>query len=328
MSESEFWNDNLDSKGLVIELKQLKRLCKKWDSISKDWKSLSELVNLIKEDDVESIKELYSETKKLNFEIEEFEFQKLLNGGHDKDNAILNIHPGAGGTEACDWVGMLLRMYAYWAESREYEMQTLDLLPGDEAGIKSVTSIIKGEYAFGYLKAERGVHRLVRISPFDSNRRRHTSFASVDVIPEIKGDIQIELKEEDLKVDTFRASGPGGQHVNVTDSAVRITHLPSGLVVQAQSERSQHRNKAMALKVLKSRLFELEQEKKEQKLKKERGEKKEIAWGSQIRSYVFHPYNMVKDHRTNIETGNVEAVMNGEIDKFIEGWLKLNKART
>lgn len=323
MSKSQFWDSDLDSTKLVKELKQLKRLCKKWDRILKDWKSLSELAELIDKDDKSEIEELQSEVEKLTSKIEEFEFQKLLSGEHDKDNAIITIHSGAGGTEACDWVEMLLRMYTRWAENKKYNVQTLDLLPGDEAGIKNVTAIIGGEYAFGYLKAERGVHRLVRISPFDSNRRRHTSFASVDVIPEIEEDIEVELKDEDLRIDTFRASGPGGQHVNVTDSAVRITHMPTGIVVQSQAERSQHRNKSMALKVLKSRLFELEEKRKEQQLKKEHGEKKEIAWGSQIRSYVFHPYNMVKDHRTDIETANVEAVMDGKIDEFIEGWLKL-----
>jgi len=322
MSESKFWNKDSDSKSFLVELKQLKKICKDYDSMREDLKSLSELSELVDKDDEASIKDLETEVRALTSKVDEFEFQKLLDGQHDKDNAILSVNSGAGGTEACDWVSMLLRMYNRWAESKGFILQTVDLLPGDEAGIKNVTVIIKGEHAYGYLKAETGVHRLVRISPFDSNSRRHTSFASVSVIPEISSDVQIQIKDEDLKIDTYRASGPGGQHVNVTDSAVRITHIPTGIVVQSQSERSQHKNKAMALKVLKSRLFELEEQKKKERLEKERGKKKEIAWGSQIRSYVFQPYNMVKDHRTNIETSNVGSVMDGDIDEFIQGYLK------
>lgn len=322
MSKSEFWNKGADTTKITIELKELKKICKEWNRISEDWQSLFELVELIDESDKSSIKELETEVSILVSRVEKFEFRKLLNEKHDKNSAIITIHSGAGGTEACDWVEMLLRMYVRWSEKKGYEVKNLDLQSGDEAGIKSVTSIIEGRYAFGYLKSERGVHRLVRISPFDSNKRRHTSFASVNITPEIEDDIEIEVKNEDLRIDTFRASGPGGQHVNTADSAVRITHMSTGTVVQSQNERSQHRNKNMALKVLKSKLFELEEKKREEELKKERGKKKEIAWGSQIRSYVFHPYNMVKDHRTNIETGKVEAVMDGDIDMFIEGFLK------
>ncbi len=322
MSKPTFWNNDTKSTELTIELKELKIICQEWDKMYSDYKSLYELVELIDEDDEDSVRELQSEIDKFISEVNKFEFHKFLGGKYDKNNAILTIHSGAGGTEACDWVQMLLRMYTRWIEDKNYNMQTLDLQPGEEAGIKSVTFIIKGDYVFGYLKAEKGIHRLVRISPFDSNSRRHTSFASVDVIPEIEENIEIEIKDEDLRIDTFRASGPGGQHVNTSDSAVRITHLPTGIVIQSQNERSQHKNRNMALKVLKSRLFKLEEDKREKKLKKEHGEKKEIAWGNQIRSYVFHPYNMVKDHRTNVETANVEAVMDGDIDKFIQGWLK------
>ncbi len=239
----------------------------------------------------------------------------------DGKNAILNLHPGAGGTESQDWAEMLLRMYARWSESNSFQVKTLDLQPGDEAGLKNATLLIKGENAYGLLKAEAGVHRLVRVSPFDAGGRRHTSFCSVFVYPELDEDIKVDINEEDLRVDTFRSSGAGGQHVNVTDSAVRITHLPSGIVVQCQNERSQHKNKSMAMKVLKSRIYELEKERQRQKMEKIQGEKKDIAWGSQIRSYVLHPYRMVKDHRTNQETGKVDAVLDGDLDKFIQAFL-------
>ncbi len=259
-------------------------------------------------------------------DIERLEFKVFLSGEHDVSSAIISIHAGAGGTEACDWVAMLFRMYSRWAEQKGYSLETVDFLPGEEAGIKSVMAIISGDYAYGYIKNEAGVHRLVRISPFDANRRRHTSFASVDVIPEVEDDIEIDIKENDLKIDTFRAGGPGGQHVNVTDSAVRITHLPTGVVVQCQSERSQYKNKQTALKVLKSRLYEVYQEEKLKKIEKNWDEKKDIAWGSQIRSYVFQPYSLVKDHRTGLEIGNVQAVMDGEIDPFIFAELKRKKS--
>jgi len=243
----------------------------------------------------------------------------------DKNNAILSINAGAGGTESCDWVSMLLRMYSKWAAANKFEIQQIDFLAGEEAGIKNVTIIVKGPYAYGYLKSESGVHRLVRISPFDANRRRHTSFASVDVIPEISNDIKIDIKESDLRIDTYRAGGRGGQHVNVTDSAVRITHIPTKTVVQCQNERSQHKNKATAMKVLKARVYEVEREKKRKELEKQYAEKQRIEWGSQIRSYVMHPYSMVKDHRTSHQTSNVQAVMDGRLDDFMEAYLKIKR---
>ena len=246
----------------------------------------------------------------------------MLKGAYDKNNAILSLHSGAGGTDACDWVGILLRMYTRWAQANNYSIEILDYLAGEEAGVKSVTVGISGENAFGYLKGEKGVHRLVRISPFDSSGKRHTSFASCDIMPEIDDDAEIEILTEDLKIDTYRASGAGGQHVNKTESAIRITHIPSGIVVQCQNERSQHKNKDIALKILRSKLFEKKQE--EQSLLRQdiRGEVKDISWGSQIRSYVFHPYNLVKDHRTNEESGNVQSVIDGNIDGFINKYLK------
>lgn len=253
--------------------------------------------------------------------IETLSVQAKMTGESDKNNAILTLHSGAGGTEACDWVEMLFRMYRRWAEKKNYKVTIIDILAGEEAGIKRITSIVTGEYAYGLLKSETGIHRLVRISPFDANKRRHTSFASCDIIPEISNEIKVEIKEKDLKIDTYRASGHGGQHVNKTDSAVRITHIPTGIVVQCQSDRSQHKNKATAMNLLRAKLFELEQEKKREKKEDHYQRLDTIAWGNQIRSYVFCPYTMVKDHRTNLEIGNVEFVMNGEIDPFIEAYL-------
>jgi len=290
--------------------------------MNEECQDLKELVDITEEADKKTFSQLEKEANNLKEEIEKLEFKRLLSGEHDKNNAILSIHAGAGGTESCDWVQMLLRMYTRWAESKNYSVQTVDLLPGEEAGIKSATVIIKGDYVYGYLKPERGVHRLVRISPFDAGKRRHTSFASVDVIPEIAEEMEVEVNPKDLRIDTYRSSGAGGQHVNVTDSAVRITHLPTNIVVQCQNERSQHQNKAVALKILKARLHQLEKEKQKEQLSKHYGGKEKIAWGSQIRSYILHPYNMVKDHRTNIETGNTQGVLDGDIDGFIEGYLK------
>jgi len=246
----------------------------------------------------------------------------LFSDEYDKNNAIVSIHPGAGGTESQDWAEMLLRMYLRWAEKKSFKTEIVDLLPGDEAGIKSVTFTVAGKNAFGFLKSEKGVHRLVRISPFDTNKRRHTSFSSVDVIPEIEDEIEIDLEESDLRIDTYRSTGAGGQHVNTTDSAVRITHIPTNIVAQCQNERSQHSNRLTALKILKAKLFEYYQKKQEDDMQKRAGEKKEIAWGSQIRSYVFQPYQMVKDHRTKIENSNVQAVMDGEIQLFIDAYLR------
>jgi len=261
-------------------------------------------------------------------ELEKLELKTILGGEFDGNNAILSINAGAGGTESCDWVQMLLRMYTRFAENRGYKVKTLDMLAGEEAGIKNVTALIEGEYAYGYLKSERGVHRLVRISPFDANKRRHTSFASVDVIPEPEEDIDIKLEEKDLRIDVFRSQGAGGQSVNTTDSAVRIMHLPTGLVAQCQNERSQYQNKQTALKILKARIYELEKEKKEEELAKQYGtQKKKIEWGSQIRSYVLHPYNMVKDHRSGYETGDTSKVLDGGLDEFIEAYLKSQKEK-
>lgn len=275
----------------------------------------------LEEKDEGTLLEVKSGLAELDREVAEEELKVLLSGEHDASSAIVTIHAGAGGTEAQDWVEILLRMYVRWAERRGYRVKVVDLLSGEEAGLKYVTFTVEGSYAYGYLKSEKGIHRLVRISPFDASGRRHTSFASVSVIPEIEEDIEIEIRPEDLKIETMRASGHGGQHVNKTETAVRITHLPTGIVVSCQNERSQHLNKATALKILKARLYELERRKLEEKKAKLLGEKKEIAWGSQIRSYILQPYRLVKDHRTGFETGNVEAVLDGEIDPFIRAYL-------
>jgi len=288
-----------------------------------DLKILAELAD--EEDDEDAIGECFEEIEALESAVDKVEISHLLSGPYDSANAIMSIHPGAGGTESQDWAEMLMRMYARWAERNGYTVEVADLLPGEEAGIKSATLIMHGHNAYGYLKNEKGVHRLVRISPFDASARRHTSFASVDVVPEMDEE-DVEIDMADLKIDTYRSGGAGGQHVNKTDSAVRITHLPTGIVVQCQNERSQHSNKETAMRVLRARLAELQREEKEKELSAMRGEQHEIAWGSQIRSYVFQPYTMVKDHRTELETGNVDAVMDGEIDEFIEAQLRLSAA--
>lgn len=262
------------------------------------------------------------DAKGLQQEMKKLEFKCLLGGEVDRCSAILSVNAGAGGTESCDWTSMILRMYLRWAEEHGHAVEIIDQLPGEEAGIKNATIIIRGPYVYGYLKAEVGVHRLVRISPFDSNKRRHTSFASVDVLPDVDKDINIEINEGDLKIDTYRASGAGGQHVNVTDSAVRITHIPTGTVVQCQKERSQHKNKSTAMKVLRAKLYERERREKEEKIMQAHGNKKKIEWGSQIRSYVLHPYKMVKDHRTAEETSSADKVLDGDLDGFIEAYLK------
>jgi peptide chain release factor 2 len=271
-------------------------------------------------------KEIKRDMDALRDEIESLELQNLLSGDLDKHNAIATIHSGAGGTESQDWAQMLMRMYLRWAERRGYKVEIVDMLPGEEAGIKSVTITVSGDYAYGYLSSEAGVHRLVRISPFDSNKRRHTSFASVIVYPEVEDDVDIEIREEDIKMDTYRASGAGGQHVNKTSSAVRLTHIPSGIIVACQNERSQHKNRAMAMKILKARLYDLQMKEKEKKREDLAGDKKDIAWGSQIRSYVLQPYRLVKDHRTGLEVGDVDSVLEGDIDRFIKEYLK-TKAR-
>lgn len=327
MSTPEFWSDAQKANKLIGELKLLRGIARPYRDCEGEYKSLAELVELVEEEDKESIGQIKRELEELKSKLSEIEFKSLLSGEYAVNNAILSVHAGAGGTESCDWAQMLLRMYTRWAENKGFKTELIDSLSGEEAGVRSATVIIRGDYAYGLLKAEEGVHRLVRISPFDANRRRHTSFASVDVISEIVDEIKIEINEGDLKIDTFRAGGPGGQHVNVTDSAVRITHLPTGTVVQCQNERSQYKNKATALKVLEARLYEYERKKKEEEVARQYGTKEEIAWGSQIRSYVMHPYSLVKDHRTDYQTSNVNAVMDGKIDDFIEAYLKLRTTK-
>lgn len=288
--------------------------------LEQDIADMSELVEMVEEDSSEA-KEIEDSLDALEARVNEMEIEARLSGPDDYRDAILTIHPGAGGTESQDWADMLFRMYNRWAERHGFEVDLMDHQPGDEAGLKSATMEIKGDYAFGYLKAESGVHRLVRISPFDANSRRHTSFASVHVFPVVEDNVEVEIKDEDVRVDTYRASGAGGQHVNKTSSAIRLTHIPTGIVVTCQSERSQHKNKESAFTVLKARLYQLKREEEQKKLEKFEKSKKKIEWGSQIRSYVFHPYNMVKDHRTSAETSNVQAVMDGDIDQFIEAYL-------
>lgn len=319
MSDPNFWN-RPDSSQVMRRAQALKRELESFRRLKALFDDVEVGIELAEEDPemAEHVEEL---AKEIEEKVTEFELYLLLSGPYDDRNAFLSVHPGAGGTESHDWAEMLLRMYVRWAEKKGFQVETVEYQEGEEAGVKSATIRIVGEYAYGYLKFERGVHRLVRISPFDANHRRHTSFASVNVVPEIEEDIDIEIRPEDLRIDTFRASGHGGQHVNRTDSAVRITHIPTGIVVTCQNERSQHQNKATALKILKARLYEIEMEKKRQELLKIQGELKDIAWGSQIRSYVFHPYTMVKDHRTGYETGNIDAVMDGELDDFIKAEL-------
>jgi len=292
-----------------------------------EFKDIGDCVSIAGPEDSSSLEHFRKDLLIIRQKLDSLEFRTLLSDEADRSSAILSVNAGAGGTESCDWAAMLLRMYFKWAESKGYQVTIIDQLSGEEAGIKNATVLIKGDYAYGYLKSEAGVHRLVRISPFDSNKRRHTSFASIDVIPEISDDIQVDVKEADLKIDTYRAGGKGGQHVNKTDSAVRITHSPSGIVVQCQNERSQFKNKSLALKILKARLYEKERMKKVKELESAYEAKKEIAWGSQIRSYVLHPYSMVKDHRTDHETGNAQGVLDGKIDEFIEAYLKMMKSK-
>ncbi|MDT2815541.1 peptide chain release factor 2 [Vagococcus carniphilus] len=323
MSNPSFWDDSTAAQAIIDQSNQLKAQYEQFNELVNDSEELTLLFEMVSEEEESDMKEELEE----NFlifkkKIEEYELAQLLSEEYDQNNAIVELHPGAGGTESQDWGSMLLRMYTRWAESKGYKIETLDYQSGDEAGIKSVTLLIKGFNAFGYLKSERGVHRLVRISPFDSNSRRHTSFCSVDVMPELSDDISIDIKSDDLKVDTYRASGAGGQHINKTDSAVRITHLPTGVVVSSQAQRSQIKNREQAMSMLKAKLYQMEEEKKEQEAAAIRGEQKEIGWGSQIRSYVFHPYSMVKDHRTNFEVGNTQSVMDGEIDGFIDAYLR------
>ncbi len=324
MSGEGFWDNAEASRRIVKQLKNLKVVVEPWEQAYRKYQELTELVPLLKEDDKELILDLTNNADSLTIIIDKLEFQVLLGGALDKNSAILSINAGAGGTESCDWAGMLLRMYSRFAQSRGYSVITTDFLDGEEAGIKNVTVLIEGPYAFGYLKAERGVHRLVRISPFDANKRRHTSFASVDVIAEIEEDLDIKIEEKDLRIDVYRSKGAGGQSVNTTDSAVRITHTPTGIVAQCQNERSQFQNKQTALKILKARIYEAQQEKKDEELRQQDQDKKKIEWGSQIRSYVLHPYNMVKDHRTDFQTGDTQKILDGGLDEFIEAFLKFS----
>jgi len=317
-----FWDDNQAAQTVLKEISSYRKWVESHARLTSDLSVVDELLQDPDLDDASAdaaeIKETFQE---LLSEIEKYEFASLLSGPDDYRDAILTIHPGAGGTESQDWADMLFRMYNRWAERKEFSVELMDYQPGEEAGLKSVLVKIKGEFAYGFLKAESGVHRLVRISPFDANSRRHTSFVSVHVYPVVEDNIAIEIKDEDIRIDTFRASGAGGQHVNKTSSAVRITHNPSGIVVSCQSERSQHKNKDAAFTVLKARLYQLQKEEEAKKMDKFEKTKKKIEWGSQIRSYVFHPYNMVKDHRTAAETSNVQAVMDGDIDQFIAAFL-------
>ena len=321
--EEDFWKDSKKSSRVLSQIKKLKAKCNDFKEIKTEIENLKELTELVNlEPDEDLAKEIIKNTKKLEKKAEKLELASLLSEKYDGNNAIITIHPGAGGTESQDWAEMLYRMYTRWANRNNYEIKELDYLDGEEAGLKSVTFEVIGDNAYGYLKSEKGIHRLVRISPFDSGGRRHTSFASVEVLPEITDDIEIDINPDDLRVDTYRASGAGGQHINKTSSAVRITHIPTNIVVSCQSERSQIQNKETAMRMLKSRLLDLKEKEHKEKLEDLQGEQKDIAWGSQIRSYVFCPYTMVKDHRTNYEVGNVEAVMDGEIDDFIEAYLK------
>lgn len=323
--EHTFWDNRDKAQEIMQEIDTRKSIVARWQELDKKLNYTSELLELSEEEqDSQFLEEIKSETEKLLRSLDALEFERMLSDPDDHLNAILTIHPGAGGTESQDWAHMLMRMYLRWIERQGFKAQILDSQSGEEAGIKSVILEVSGKYAYGYLRAEVGVHRLVRISPFDANSRRHTSFASVFVYPEVDNDVEIEVNQNDLRVDTYRASGAGGQHVNKTSSAVRITHIPSGIVVQCQSERSQHMNRENAMKILLSRLYQKKREEDKQKLQELENTKKEIAWGSQIRSYVFHPYNMVKDHRTKAETSNIQDVMDGNLDMFIHSYLMTN----
>ncbi len=323
MIENNFWDDQKQAQAVIQQLNGLKTQVEALEALENQLTDLQDGYEMQKSDPDPEMQSLLEEELIPFLEtLKEFELTVLLSGPYDKNNAILELHPGAGGTESQDWAEMLYRMYTRWAEKQGFKVEVLDYLAGDEAGIKSVTILIKGVNVYGYLKSERGVHRLVRISPFDSSGRRHTSFVSCHVMPEIDDDVSIEINENDLKIDTYRSGGAGGQSVNTTDSAVRITHLPTGIVVTCQNERSQIKNRAAAMQVLRGRLYEKQVEEQAAKLAGLGGEKKEIGWGSQIRSYVFHPYSMVKDHRTNTEMGNVQAVMDGEITTFIRAYLQ------
>lgn len=324
----DLWESPIKAQGLLKEKSSIENILQPFTSIEKKFEDINILLELSEEEGGEIFLEDAQENiKSLRLELDEIELKNILSAEHDKGNAIMTIHPGAGGTESQDWAQILMRMYIRWAERKGFKVEIVELLAGDEAGIKSATLTIAGNYVYGYLKGEAGVHRLVRISPFDANKRRHTSFAAILIYPEISEDVEVELKDDDIRIDTFRASGAGGQHVNKTSSAVRITHIPSGIVVSCQNERSQHKNKAVALKILRSRLYAIKKKEQDKKMEEFIGEKKDIAWGSQIRSYTLQPYQLIKDHRTNIEVGNVDAVLDGDIDGFIKGYLLMKKEK-
>jgi peptide chain release factor 2 len=327
MAKADFWEKNHEDVSQISqERASLKDVVDSWEELKKETDDLNILTELaVEENDNKTLEEIIRDTSRLEKRIESLEVQSLLSEPDDKRNCIVSINAGAGGTEAQDWVEMLYRMYLRWCESRNFKTSIIDYMDGDEAGIKSVTFSVSGDYAYGYMKSEHGIHRMVRISPFDATGRRHTSFASVSVLPEVDTDIDINIDEKDLRIDAFRASGPGGQHVNKTSSAIRITHLPTNIVVQCQNEKSQHRNKEMAMMVLKARLYDLEKSKLDKKKQEIHQNQQDIAWGSQIRSYVFNPYRMVKDHRTNEEVGNLEKVMDGDIDNFIDAYLRMKR---
>jgi len=321
----DFWTSP-DAQGVTQKLSYLQDKLDQWQKMESTYEELAILAELVGEsNDEELLAEFYEKASRLQREIDSVEMELLLDEEYDKSNAILTVHAGAGGLDAQDWAEMLFRMYLRWAERRGYETKVIDVLPDEEAGIKYATVLIRGFCSYGYLKAEKGIHRLVRISPFDSSKRRHTSFASVEVMPELPEDVDIEIRPEDIKMETFRASGAGGQYVNMTDSAVRLIHIPTGIVVTCQNERSQHMNRQMALQLLKAKLYERYQQEKQKKLEDLHGEKKEIGWGSQIRSYVLHPYTMVKDHRTGYTSYNVDSVLDGDIDDFILAYLRMRK---
>ena len=324
-TENDFWNDTDNSSKVLKQINSLKSKVEGFKKLNNELNNLLEMSELLQvEEDEELAKELLKSTYTLEKDIEKLEITTLLSGKYDNNNAILTIHPGAGGTEAQDWAEMLYRMYTRWANANGYEVKELDYLEGDEAGLKSVTFSVNGDYAYGYLKGEMGVHRLVRISPFDAGGRRHTSFASVEVLPEITDDIELDINPDDIKMDVYRASGAGGQHINKTSSAVRLTHIPTGIIVACQTERSQFQNRDTAMKMLKSKLLNLKEKEQKDTIDKLKGIQMDIAWGSQIRSYVFCPYTLVKDHRTNYEVGNVQAVMDGDLNGFIDSYLKFN----
>ncbi|WP_338961610.1 peptide chain release factor 2 [Fusobacterium nucleatum] len=320
--EDGFWSDKRKSSEIIKSMNFEKNIVSRYEKLATEIDDEEVLIDFVESGEMSFESELETKHKILKSDIEEFEINLLLDGEYDINNAIVTIHSGAGGTEACDWADMLYRMYLRWCNLKGYKVSEFDFMEGDSVGIKSVTFLVEGINAYGYLKSEKGVHRLVRISPFDANKKRHTSFASVEVVPEVDENVEVEINPVDIRIDTYRASGAGGQHVNMTDSAVRITHFPSGIVVTCQKERSQLSNRETAMKMLKSKLLELEIKKKEEEMKKIQGEQSDIGWGNQIRSYVFQPYALVKDHRTNTEIGNVKAVMDGDIDDFINSYLR------